>query len=61
MQNTYRLEMRRGHVHLHYSGRMVPDFYVPPLIGTLILQHNVESTFRALVNEMERVPAIGNP
>jgi ribosome-associated toxin RatA of RatAB toxin-antitoxin module len=59
MRNTYRLEMRRGHVLLHYSGRMVPDFYVPPLIGTLVLQHNVESTFRALVNEMERSPESG--
>lgn len=54
MQNTYRLELRRGHVHLQYSGRMVPDFTVPPLIGTWVLQHNVESTFRALVDEMER-------
>jgi ribosome-associated toxin RatA of RatAB toxin-antitoxin module len=61
MQNTYRLEMRRGQVYLHYSGRMVPDFYIPPLIGTLVLQHNVESTFRALVNEMERVPKTVDP
>jgi len=60
MQNTYRLEMRRGHVYLHYSGRMVPDFYVPPLIGTFVLQHNVESTFRALVSEMERAPTPGD-
>lgn len=59
MQNIYRLEMRRGLVHLRYSGRMVPDFYVPPLIGTLVLQHNVESTFRALVDEMERIPESG--
>jgi len=56
MQSTYTLEMRRGHVHLSYSGRMVPDFYVPPLIGTLALRYNVESTFRALVDEMERAP-----
>jgi hypothetical protein len=35
---------------------MVPDFYVPPLIGTLALHNSVESTFRALVNEMERAP-----
>lgn len=55
MRNTYRLEMRHGHVYLHYSGRMIPDFDVPPLIGTWVLKHNVESTFRALVNEMERV------
>ena len=56
MENTYTLEMRSGQVHLTYSGRMIPDFYVPPLIGTLALSQNVESSFRALVNEMERVP-----
>jgi hypothetical protein len=56
MENTYTLEMRRGQVYLTYSGHMVPDFYVPPLIGTLALTQHVESTFRALVNEMERVP-----
>jgi ribosome-associated toxin RatA of RatAB toxin-antitoxin module len=56
MQNAYTLEMRSGQVHLRYSGRMVPDFYVPPLIGTLALHHSIESTFRALVNEMERPP-----
>jgi hypothetical protein len=53
MRSTYTLAMRKGHVLLQYSGRMIPDFYVPPLIGTLVLRHNVESTFRALVNEME--------
>ena len=59
LQSTYTLAMRRGRVYLSYSGRMVPDFYVPPLIGTLALRNNVESTFRALVNEMERVPREG--
>jgi len=39
---------------LRYNGRMVPDFYIPPLIGTLALRHNVEASFRALVEEMER-------
>jgi ribosome-associated toxin RatA of RatAB toxin-antitoxin module len=54
MRSTYTLEMREGRVLLRYSGRMVPDFYVPPLIGTLVLRHNVESAFRALVDEIER-------
>jgi ribosome-associated toxin RatA of RatAB toxin-antitoxin module len=56
MQNAYTLETRSGQVHLRYSGRMVPDFYVPPLIGTFALRRSVESTFRALVHEMERLP-----
>ncbi|HLF38518.1 MAG TPA: SRPBCC family protein [Burkholderiales bacterium] len=56
MRSTYTLEMREGRVLLRYSGRMVPDFYVPPLIGTLVLRHNVESAFRALVDEIELGP-----
>jgi len=54
MRSAYSLEAGQGRVLLRYSGRMVPDFYVPPLIGTLALRHNVESSFRALVEEIER-------
>jgi len=54
MQGTYRLEAHEGRVRLRYSGRLVPDFYVAPLIGTLVLRSHVESTFRALVEEIER-------
>lgn len=54
MRNTYTLQARQGRMLLRYSGRMVPDFYVPPLIGTYVLTRNVENTFRALVEEIER-------
>lgn len=54
MRSAYMLETGQGRVLLRYSGRMVPDFYVPPLIGTLVLRHNVETSFRALVDEIER-------
>jgi hypothetical protein len=60
MRSTYTLAMRKEQVFLRYSGRMIPDFYVPPVIGTIVLRHSVESTFRALVNEMERVPKTGD-
>jgi hypothetical protein len=48
---------------LRYSGTLIPDFFVPPLIGTLVVRHNVEATFRALVEEMERQdkPVIRDP
>jgi ribosome-associated toxin RatA of RatAB toxin-antitoxin module len=63
MQSTYALEARQGWVFLRYSGRLEPDFYVPPLIGTYLLRANVESMFRALVDEIERQqkPAAGHP
>ncbi|HXV11557.1 MAG TPA: SRPBCC family protein [Burkholderiales bacterium] len=59
LRSTYTLAMRKDHVFLQYSGRMIPDFYVPPLIGTWALRNSVESKFRALVDEMERVPKAG--
>lgn len=63
MQSTYALEARQGRVFLRYSGRLEPDFYVPPLIGTYLLRTNVESMFRALVDEIERRQKLmtGNP
>ena len=54
MRNVYALEQRQGRVLLRYSGHLVPDFFVPPLIGTWALRNNVEETFRALVEEIER-------
>ena len=54
MRSAYTLEAGEGRILLRYTGRMVPDFYVPPLIGTLALRHNVEASFRAMVEEIER-------
>ena len=54
MRNAYVLEAREGRVLLRYTGRLVPDFYVPPIFGTLVLRRTVESMFEALVEEMER-------
>jgi hypothetical protein len=54
LRSAYSLEAGQGRVLLRYTGRMVPDFFVPPLIGTLALRHNVETSFRALVAEIER-------
>jgi polyketide cyclase/dehydrase/lipid transport protein len=54
MSGVYVLEAQQGRVRLRYSGRMAPDFFVPPLIGTWVLRHNVETTFGALVDEIVR-------
>lgn len=54
MHGAYSLEAGQGRVLLRYAGRMAPDFFVPPLIGTLALRRNVEASFRALVEEVER-------
>jgi ribosome-associated toxin RatA of RatAB toxin-antitoxin module len=54
MRGTYSLEAGQGRILLRYAGHLVPDFFVPPLIGTLALKNNVEARFRALVDEIER-------
>jgi ribosome-associated toxin RatA of RatAB toxin-antitoxin module len=59
MRNTYELGAREGRVLLRYTGRLVPDFYVPPFLGTLAMRHNIEAMFVALVEEMERRSASG--
>ncbi len=64
MSGAYVLEAAAGRVRLRYAGTLVPDFYVPPLIGTLVLRLNVERQFGALVDEILRrgqVPAPARP
>jgi ribosome-associated toxin RatA of RatAB toxin-antitoxin module len=53
LRSTYTLEPREGGVRLRYQGRLVPDFQLP-LFGTWVLRNNVEATFRAMVEEIER-------
>jgi ribosome-associated toxin RatA of RatAB toxin-antitoxin module len=54
MSGVYTLEAQEGRVRLRYSGRMEPDFFVPPLIGTWVLRYHVHETFAAMVDEIVR-------
>jgi ribosome-associated toxin RatA of RatAB toxin-antitoxin module len=55
LRSVYTLEASEGGMRLHYQGRLVPDFELP-LFHTYVLKSNVESTFRAMVEEIERDP-----
>lgn len=54
MSGAYQLEADQERVRLRYTGSMIPDFLVPPLIGTFVLRRNVERQFAALVDEILR-------
>jgi hypothetical protein len=41
-------------LRLSYSGRLVPEFKLPPLIGTVAVKAAVQKQFSALVQEIER-------
>lgn len=54
LSGTYQLQARGPRLLLRYSGRMTPDFDVPPLIGTILVRNLVAKRFRAMVEEIIR-------
>jgi hypothetical protein len=54
MEASYELSASGSGFELGYSGRFVPRFFVPPLIGASIVRRSLERRLRAMVNEIER-------
>jgi ribosome-associated toxin RatA of RatAB toxin-antitoxin module len=58
LHSVYTLEAWEGGMRLRYQGRLVPDFELP-LFHTYVLRSSVETTFRAMVEEIEK-PVTGD-
>ncbi len=59
MEGIYELEsLPAGRVRLSYSGRMVPEFPIPPLIGRIVVRRVLVKQFTAMVNEIIRRDAL---
>jgi carbon monoxide dehydrogenase subunit G len=58
MEGSYELQATEAGVRLGYSGRFVPGFFVPPLIGMPLVRRSLERRFRAMVEEIERRGAL---
>jgi len=58
MEGSYELQASEAGLRLGYSGRFVPDFFLPPLIGLPIVRRSLERRFRAMVEEIERRDAL---
>ena len=54
MSGVYRLEPDGDGVRFLYSGRIVPSFTLPPLIGLPAVRASVQRQFGGLVREIER-------
>ena len=62
MDGRYTLEaLPAGKVRLSYAGRVVPDFFVPPIIGKIIVRNVLTKQFTALVKEILRRDALARP
>jgi hypothetical protein len=59
MEGRYAVEkLPSGEVRLSYSGRLVPEFPVPPLIGRMQVKRVLARQFTALVKEIHRRDAL---
>lgn len=54
MEGRYDLEPTEHGLHFTYSGRLIPAFSLPPLIGVAILRNAVRRQFGAMVDEINR-------
>jgi hypothetical protein len=54
MIGLYQLELQGGLVAFTYSGRLVPDSPLPPILGTAAVRAAVKAQFSALVREILR-------
>lgn len=55
MEGRYELEnLPMGAVRLSYSGRLVPEFPVPPIIGRMAVRRVLAKQFSAIVKEILR-------
>lgn len=59
MEGRYTLQdLPSGEVRLSYSGRLVPDFAVPPVIGKMVVRRELGRQFAAVVKEIMRRDAL---
>lgn len=54
LEASYELKGSAGGMQLGYTGRFVPDFFLPPLIGMPLVRRSLERRLRAMVDEIER-------
>jgi len=58
LEARYELEPTATGVSLHYHGRFVPGFAVPPLIGMSVVRSVLRRRFSAMVDEIVRRDAL---
>ena len=55
MEGRYTLErLPAGTVRLSYSGRLLPDFAVPPVVGKMVVRNVLAKQFSAMIREIVR-------
>ncbi len=58
LETRYDLDASAAGVKLDYTGRFVPLFAIPPIIGMPLVNRLIERRFRAMVEEIQRRDAL---
>jgi len=58
LETRYDLHASDAGIKLDYTGRFVPGFSIPPLIGMPIMSRLIERRFRAMIDEVRRRDAL---
>lgn len=61
LSGEWRLTPEPGGVRIVYWARMIPEFWVPPLIGPAIIRYNVRTQLDGLAQEMLRRESPARP
>ncbi|MEO8038444.1 MAG: SRPBCC family protein [Betaproteobacteria bacterium] len=61
MVGRYDLKPEGGMLRFTYTGRIVPDFWLPALFETAAIRHAIGRQFAAMVKEIRRRAAEGQP
>lgn len=51
---SYQLTRKADHTLIEYRARFLPDFHLPPMIGTYAVQRSLERHLEAIAAEIER-------
>jgi hypothetical protein len=54
-QNLWRIQAQDGGTRVTYSSDLVPNFWVPPIVGTAIFQHELLEESRQLLENLARL------
>ncbi len=61
LTGRYEVQPAAAGVRLDYSGRFVPDFFLPPFIGMIVVRYALERHFSELIAEIMRRGARAQP
>jgi hypothetical protein len=54
-QNIWRIRIQDGRTRVTYSSDLVPGFWVPPIVGTVIFQHKLLEESQQVIENLERL------